>query len=82
MKHIIILFFTILFLFTIQSCKKECEINNPVCLETPPTDEVCQAYFERWFYNKGSDKCEMIGYSGCSQKGFESQGECENCGCE
>jgi hypothetical protein len=49
------------------------------CNDTPPVGELCLAYFERWFYNKATQKCTKIGYSGCSQRGFATQVECESC---
>ncbi len=52
------------------------------CSETPPQNEICFAAFNRWFYNKVNKKCEQIGYSGCSQKGFSTQQECEECKCK
>jgi len=52
-----------------------------VCSETPPTDEICAAYFTMWFYDKTTSSCKKIGYSGCSKKGFETQEECESCKC-
>jgi hypothetical protein len=63
------------------SCSKECESVNPICKETPPTQELCLAYFERWFYNEQTNNCEKISYSGCSIKGFETKIECQECGC-
>lgn len=63
-------------------CSKDCELNLATCSETPPTNELCQAAFRRWFYNKEKNKCEQIGYSGCSQKGFATQQECEECKCK
>jgi hypothetical protein len=67
--------------FIIISCSKDCEPKLDTCNETPPTDELCQAAFQRWFFNKEENKCEQIGYSGCSQKGFETLEECEQCEC-
>lgn len=52
---------------------------SATCNETPPVGEDCLAYFERWFYNKNTKKCDKIGYSGCSQRGFSTQAECEKC---
>ena len=52
---------------------------SATCNDTPPVGEFCLAYFERWFYNKNTKKCDKIGYSGCSQRGFTTQAECENC---
>lgn len=60
-------------------CKKGCDVKNPACKDVPPTNEMCAAYFSRWFYNAQSDQCQLIGYSGCSQKGFATQKECEGC---
>lgn len=54
----------------------------PACKDVVPTDEMCAAYFTRWFYNSESDNCQQIGYSGCSQKGFATRQECEACKCE
>ena len=66
----------------LTSCSKDCEPKLTTCSETPPTNELCQAAFNRWFYNKEKNKCEQIGYSGCSQKGFATQQECEECKCK
>jgi len=63
------------------SCTKDCEPVMATCLERPPTNELCDAYFNRWFYNQEENNCEQIGYSGCSQKGFASKQECEECLC-
>ena len=59
------------------ACDKTVE--NSRCLERPPENELCLAYFERWFYDKESQSCEKVAYSGCSEKGFETKAECEDC---
>lgn len=64
------------------ACKQDCAVTNSRCEERPPVGEACLAYFERWFYNEGSNSCELISYSGCSQKGFETKAECEACVCD
>ena len=71
-------------IIAIIGCSKDCEpqIATATCNDTPPTEELCQAAFQRWFYNKNKNKCEQIGYSGCSQKGFETLEECEKCKCD
>jgi len=76
---IISLFLTIAF-----ACEKkqDCDDKDVVCQETAPIDELCEAYFTRWFYNEETNSCEQIGYSGCGAYGFETKEECENCGCE
>ena len=66
----------------ISSCKKDCTPTNSVCTETPPKNELCLAFFKRWFYNKDKNKCEEISYSGCNQKGFATEKECEECKCK
>ena len=63
------------------SCTKECESTNPICKESPPTTEICLAVFERWFYNEETNSCEQKSYSGCSEYGFETKVECEECEC-
>lgn len=75
--------YTILFVAFVglTSCKKECEVTHTVCNETVPVGELCQAAFKRWFYDKTSDSCTEISYSGCSQKGFATQEACEECKC-
>ena len=77
------LILTVLLLFTLgfSGCSKNCDPQLATCSEIPPTDEACLAFFQKWFYNKGSNKCEEIGYSGCSDKGFSTQQECEECRC-
>lgn len=61
------------------SCHKECNEPSGACADTPPTDEACQAYFTRWFYNSQTQSCQEVGYSGCSQKGFATESECLSC---
>lgn len=61
-----------------------CDNENcyPIACEIqPPTNEVCAAYFENWFYNTNTNACELIGYSGCESYGFGTQTECETCIC-
>jgi len=65
------------------SCTKDCkQATNSLCNISAPTDGVCQAYFESWFYNKSMNTCEKVGYSGCSAKGFETKKDCEQCKCK
>lgn len=62
-------------------CSKDDVAMDPVCLQKPPTDEMCEAYFTRWFYNAETNTCAEIGYGGCSQVGFATKAECEECDC-
>lgn len=62
----------------LTNCKKQCP-SNAACYDTVPTNESCLAHFSRWFYNKKNNKCEFVNYSGCSEKGFATQKECEEC---
>lgn len=69
-------------LLSFSSCTKDCtNSQQAACMETPATGTTCAAYFESWFYNQGTNTCELIGYSGCSPVGFETKAACENCGC-
>ncbi len=77
-----VLIFLSFFLFTLISCKdNECESNDPICSEIAPTNEVCAAFFERWFFDSSSSTCEKIGYSGCEEYGFATEAECLSCQC-
>jgi hypothetical protein len=70
------------FVFT-TSCGQQCDQTpTGTCAEVPPTDELCAAYFNRWFYNPQTQSCTQIGYSGCSQRGFATQQDCEACKCQ
>lgn len=63
-------------------CKKDQSVRTPApaaCQDTPPANEMCAAAFSRWFYNQRADQCQLVNYSGCSQKGFATKQECENC---
>ncbi len=64
---------------SLMACQKDCDTRRPACKDVPPANELCTAFFSRWFYNAQSDQCQLIGYSGCSQKGFATQKECEGC---
>ena len=63
------------------SCDRYCETTDVICKQTPPNDELCLAYFERWFFDKKSNACKQISYSGCSSYGFATMQECEGCKC-
>jgi len=79
MKKIIFLFLSAIIL-TWMAC--DSEVCYPVeCTVQPPTNEICAAYFENWFFNNTSNTCELIGYSGCNPHGFDTQAECETCIC-
>lgn len=76
--------FAVGFLFlVISSCSDDCStfLPEPTCAEKAPTDELCQAYFQRWFFDASSQQCQQIGYSGCGEYGFATQAECEGCKC-
>jgi hypothetical protein len=81
MKKILALL--LLLLTGLSSCDKDCvAIEKEGCKDTVPTDEVCQAAFSRWFYDSNENSCKLIGYSGCSLRGFETKQECEECKCK
>ena len=66
----------------ISACSTDDCNASEACADVVPTDELCQAYFERWFFNDVSKSCYLAAYSGCSQKGFESKEACEKCKCK
>ncbi len=78
MKKLLLLSFVLL---TSLACEDECENAPEACTEVPATEELCDAYFMRWFYNSTTNACTEIGYSGCEQYGFATQEECEACVC-
>nr|WP_299201913.1 BPTI/Kunitz domain-containing protein [uncultured Brumimicrobium sp.] len=81
MKRLIVLLsLSTCFTFGFTNCNKKCASANPTCEETVP-NEACMAHFNRWFYNADKNKCELISYSGCSAKGFETLDDCKACEC-
>lgn len=75
-----LLFISMLFL-TSLACEDPCENQPEGCADVPPTDELCDGYFMRWFYDADTNACTEIGYSGCGGHGFYTQEECEACLC-
>jgi hypothetical protein len=71
----------LLIVVTISSCNKSCDEVPTACSEVPPPNELCQAYFERWFYTGKGKKCEKKSYSGCASYGFDTKDACEECSC-
>jgi hypothetical protein len=64
------------------ACKKDCEaVQKPGCTDVVP-DEACLAYFERWFFDPNTNSCKKVAYSGCSEYGFATEAECEECKCK
>lgn len=71
---------------TLQDCQKSCE----AIAAKKPFDKAscnldrdsgpCFAYFENFFYNKNSKKCETFVYGGClgNENRFVTRKECEN----
>jgi hypothetical protein len=81
MKKKLEIFCLLMLTLSFTHCTKDCGLQDQTCFEVPPQQELCLAYFERWFYNSKNDRCEMIAYSGCSLKGFASKEECNFCAC-
>ncbi|MCY1529576.1 hypothetical protein D9M68_647280 [compost metagenome] len=65
-----------------SSCSKKCKTTEGPCNDKVPVGEACQAYFQRWFFNPATNSCELKAYSGCSQKGFATEQECNACKCK
>jgi len=63
------------------SCSKNCDTKPTTCNDTPLSNDLCFSYDENWFYIEEDNSCELIGYSSCSVKGFESKQDCEACKC-
>lgn len=63
-------------------CTRDCEPKSETCKEVPPTNELCMAAFQRWFFDANNNNCKQVSYSGCSAKGFATQQECEACKCK
>lgn len=66
----------------IEDEKFECDNTNLGCSQVPPTNEICLAFFQKWFYDNQSKTCNMVSYSGCSDLGFKTKVECEACNCD
>lgn len=83
MKYIL-LFATTVLAIGFGSCAKlsDCQAVDAKCLQQPPVNEACQQSFDRWFYDAGSNKCELVSYSGCSDFGFKTEAECNACACK
>ncbi|MBM3918971.1 MAG: hypothetical protein FJ344_05680 [Sphingomonadales bacterium] len=65
------------------ACRRDCpDPILPACSDQPPVGELCQAAFQRWFYQKESNRCVQISYNGCSFRGFETREACEECRCK
>ena len=62
----------------LTSCSEDCVTTIATCNENMPNED-CLTQFNRWVFDKAKNDCEQISYSGCSQKGFATQQECEEC---
>ena len=88
MNKIIIVILTGLFISIFISCndsgdeKIECDDTNTACSQVPPTNEICSAFFQKWFYDNQTKRCNLVSYSGCSDLGFKTKKECEACNCD
>lgn len=63
------------------ACHDECDKPAGPCNDVPPAQDgiICQAIFERWFYNAQSGTCEQVTYTGCESLGFATEAECQSC---
>lgn len=50
-----------------------CELKSP---DSYGRGIVCEAYWQTWFFNPVTNKCELSGYSGCQSYGFNTENEC------
>lgn len=85
MKITTLLPFLLAISITVTGCCQmddDCAENSaPECFDQVPQDELCDAYFERWFYSEADNACTKIAYSGCSMRGFETEEACSECQC-
>ena len=65
----------------LSTCKKPCEPVYSTYKDKVPTEELCQAAFQTWFYDADKETCELKAYSACSKKGFDTEKECWACKC-
>jgi hypothetical protein len=65
----------------LSACKDDDCVQENKCSDKPPTDELCLAAFQTWFYNPETSECEQKSYSGCNSYGFETEEECKKCDC-
>lgn len=74
-------FATAIILFS--ACDKDCDASKTdACEVYVPANEPCQTEFKRWFYDEGSNSCQLVEYTGCTQRGFETQSDCQVCVCD
>lgn len=80
-KKLFFISFLSLFYF---SCDEDCKVMNtlPECNEQPPSTELCQANWTRWFFDSNSNQCQEITYTGCNIYGFDTKTDCEQCKCD
>ena len=62
--------------------EEECSSNSATRCQEVPESGMCAAFFQNWFYDEQTNSCELIVYSGCDPRGFDSQTECETCKCK
>lgn len=72
---------SLLVIISLVSCSKKCDSPKGKCAQTNNVEDACLAHYQSWFYNEKSNKCELLAYSGCNPKGFETEAECNACLC-
>lgn len=67
----------------LSACDKTCDASKEsVCEAYVPANESCQTTYSKWFYDEGSNTCQLVTYTGCTQRGFESEAACQVCICD
>ncbi|XP_044730136.1 papilin isoform X2 [Chrysoperla carnea] len=63
---------------TIEECHRNCANSQDLCT-LPKVEGPCDASYDQWYYNKGTDQCEPFVYGGCAgnTNRFNDQQSCE-----
>ena len=69
------------FLFVLSSCEEVCTNELVESCHDVPGVGVCDAQFNRWFYDESNKSCKQISYTGCEATGFATETECMECQC-
>jgi hypothetical protein len=84
MKKIFALLIILGLIGSFSSCEKCYDESTPACamsIDEKP-DELCEALWTSWFYDKDKGTCKEYTYGGCQMYGFATKAECKECKCD